>query len=509
MSGLEAGLVALSHARGTAVRRGNFCHRLLTPDPITMVLWQLGGEPHALAASGYGRSWDNLTVAACPRPLNRTEMFTTTIGLASWFNAAFEAPWDSRTQITDSNGKVREQPSRLPQVLMPNPGTVTFARKLARRLSYLPITPTEDGPPPADPALVRFGRHLQFLTDHCRTPGQQILVDAVSLLEENWVTAQTVAERANLAAFAAWVSPRKDQAYDGYRSALLEEGVQAGPAPAPSDEYLIERDINRYTDASQAGLTDAAAEAAARVLAHYRRITDPAWTLTWDVWEHESSWPVEPTYVPGRVNADLDAYTTHMQWMNGPAQGRRRTRQTVRQTIPARRRAEAAASRTKAETVCSDPPRLIPYLLDHKAVTGVIERYEDIKEIKPGNSRRSAVPRVVLRTDWPCLMPVGKELWWTDQPGSMQVTVERVAPAPGGTGSVVRLRVDQGARAASALNRPGARASFSVLTTKVFDYTPPLPDDPFTHIPSATTTAPDHLEDATSVDTSQEGRPQP
>ena len=357
-------------------------------------------------------------------------------------------------------------------------------------------------------SLVRFGRHLQFLTDHYRVPGQQLIVDAVSLLETNWITAQTIAERANLAAFAAWVCPRPG--LDGYASALIDERTKVGPAPDPDDERLLARDMDDYA-AAMAGQPDnsapigkAAAAAASRILDQYRSLTQVAWDLTWDVRDHEATWPVEPRYTPGRVELDKEAYSRHMEWMNGPAEGRRRTRQSTRQTIPARRRAEGAASRTRAEMACSDAPRLIPYLLDHKAISGTIVSYEDIKEVKPGNVRRTSVPRITLRTDWPSLMPIGKELWWTEEPGKVQVAVEQVTADPAGaagssSGSLVRLKVTEGARAAIGLNVVGSSASFSALTTQTFDFAMLPPDDPFTHR-RAGSTGPDHLEDGTSAD---------
>jgi hypothetical protein len=508
MSSLDAGLVALAYTRGVAVRRGNFSHRQLNADPITLVLWQPGGEPHTLAACGYGRSRADLTVQSCPRPLNRTAMFKVLGELAHWFNIQFEMPWEHRVQLTTPTGKDYERPVELPQLLLPNPGTVTFARKLGRRLAYLPTVATPDGPPPADPSLVRFGRHLQFLTDHSRVPGQQLIVDAVSLLETNWITAQTIAERANLAAFAAWVCPRPG--LDGYASALIDERTKVGPAPDPDDERLLARDMDDYATAmagqpdNSAPIGKAAAAAASRILDQYRSLTQVAWDLTWDVRDHEATWPVEPRYTPGRVELDKEAYSRHMEWMNGPAEGRRRTRQSTRQTIPARRRAEGAASRTRAEMACSDAPRLIPYLLDHKAISGTIVSYEDIKEVKPGNVRRTSVPRITLRTDWPSLMPIGKELWWTEEPGKVQVAVEQVTADPAGaagssSGSLVRLKVTEGARAAIGLNVVGSSASFSALTTQTFDFAMLPPDDPFTHR-RAGSTGPDHLEDGTSAD---------
>jgi len=95
-------------------------------------------------------------------------------------------------------------------------------------------------------------------------------------------------------------------------------------------------------------------------------------------------------------------------------------------------------------------------------------------------------------------------LWWTEEPGEVQVTVEQVTPDPASaarssSGSLVRLKVMEGARAAVGLNVIGASASFSVLTTQTFDFAILPPEDPFTHRSSGST-GPDHLEDGTSAD---------
>ena len=61
-----------------------------------------------------------------------------------------------------------------------------------------------------------------------------------------------------------------------------------------------------------------------------------------------------------------------MDWM---AQGGlRRTRHTPRRAAVILRRLEDAQQRTEAEEALDDPLRMIPYLIDNKAVRGRVTR---------------------------------------------------------------------------------------------------------------------------------------
>src|SRR5439155_19603879 len=66
------------------------------------------------------------------------------------------------------------------------------------------------------------------------------------------------------------------------------------------------------------------------------------------------------------------AYTGHMDWMAGGSL--RRTRQTPRQAVLTLRNLEDATRRLEAEEACDDPLRMIPYLLENKAVRGRVIR---------------------------------------------------------------------------------------------------------------------------------------
>ena len=495
MSTLQATLAAYAARDGRAYRLSNFRHRHLVDTPVALVAFQLGGEPFGLAALAYGSDRDWFELAVPGQPLDRVQQFAALLPAATWFNARFEMPWGLRAAETvgTRNPRTVVRAPYAPQVIVTNPGTTTLMKRMGRRLAYLPTEATPDGPPPAPPELVRFGRHLAFLARHSRVPGQQIVVDMTSLLARSWITPQTIGERANLAALDAWIEPRPGA--DGFTTAAERESVSARPIPVPDFDRGIEPLVQRLDEAHKAHDVAAERRVRAEIKDEYDGLIRPAWDLLWVVRDREAAVPEEPRYTPGRWDADRVTYSSHMEWMDGPAQGRRRTRDTVIGAIRGRREAENAATVLAAEEACSDPTLMIDYLLDNKAVEGSVDPFDlDHREIKPGNQRASLVPRFRLRTARPSLVPVGKELWWAEEPGAVQVVVEQVTPDPAGPGTVLVMKVMSGARRAQAL-RFAPSACFSVLTTHTFGSGfRPMPEIPFTHVPEAPDPRDGHIE---------------
>src|SRR5262249_37734004 len=145
-----------------------YLHRRLRPRPLATVLYQLGAEPFAAAAIGWGDDHARLIFRVAGEPRNRDLAFALLLEFARWFNTRFEAPAADRETVT--RGKYEFSRARFaPQVVVANSATGKMLDRLGRRLAYLPTT----GPRPADEALVRLGRHLRFLSSHASVPGQQ------------------------------------------------------------------------------------------------------------------------------------------------------------------------------------------------------------------------------------------------------------------------------------------------------------------------------------------------
>jgi hypothetical protein len=495
MSALDAALAAYSARDGVAYKRANFRHRRLAAEPIAMVMFQLSGEPFTVAALAYGLSSSYFDQATPGQPLDRVQLFEALLPVAIWFNQVFELPWGMRREVTIGTRQPRtvQRSPFPPQVIVPNPGTVRALRNLGRRLAYLPTDATEGGPPPAPLDLVRFGRHLQFLARQHREPGQQLILDMVSLAADGWMTAQTATERANLGALDAWIEPGSGG--DGFKAASVAETISAGPLPSPDQERDVELYTAQLDDARRTGDLVAEAQARADIAQLYRGLIAPAWALMWRVRDREANYPEEPRFTPRRVDVDIADYSSHMEWMDGPAGGRRRTRDSVRGAIFARRRAESNVNLVAAEEACSDPLRMVAYLLDNKAVEGEVDPVDfDHVEVKPGNTRATSAPRIRLRTRYPCAIPIGRELWWTDEPSRVQAIVSAVEANPAGAGSIVTLTITGGARAAMPL-RTANFACFSILSTDSFSgYLPIAATDPFTHVPDHADPTTAHIE---------------
>jgi len=93
-------------------------------------------------------------------------------------------------------------------------------------------------------------------------------------------------------------------------------------------------------------------------------------------------------------------------------------------------------------------------------------------------------PLVILRSPDPCVMPLGKELWWSEQPAGREYVLEDLRPAPGG-GSLVTLKLMTSSGSAS-LPTVGKEAFFSVHKTAP-GWLAKLPlEAPWTHQASAT-----------------------
>jgi hypothetical protein len=151
----------------------------------------------------------------------------------------------------------------------------------------------------------------------------------------------------------------------------------------------------------------------------------------------------------------------------------------VQQTIRLRHELEDAQSRLDAEEAIDDPLRMIPYLLDGKAIQGVVRRI-DHEHRELAVKREVRRPLVTLACDEPCRMPVGKELYWTGEAGTTWC-IHSVENSTDAATVVVKLMTS------TRHNVPpiGALACFSVHRVGA-GYWRPLPDkDPWTHQISA------------------------
>jgi hypothetical protein len=483
MSHLNAALAARAYRAGYALRSSAFRHRRLLPRPLAVVLWQLGAEPFAAAALGWGERPDLLTLVVAGEPRNRDLGFAALLRFARWFNPRFEAPAADRETIT--RGEYTFTRARTaPQVVVANAATVEMLGRLGRRLAYLPTT----GPRPAEEALVRLGRHLRFLWDRWAVPGQQLLVALTDLLNAHWVTPQSPLERQSLAALDAYIDPPAGE--HGFEAATRAEQHSVGPVPDCDEDERLQPLVERFNE-QRGGSTDprVVGPLLGPIEDHYRPLVRHTWELLWRCRDREAAFREAPSVVR-RWDEDREAYTAHIDWL--ARGGLRRTRQTPRQAARTLRSLEEASRLVEAEEACDDPLRMIPSLLQNKAVRGRVVTV-DPEHRERASTRLVRRPLVTLHSPDPCLMPAGKELWWTRQPGGREFVVHAIGPAPGG-GSLVTLKLMTGS-AGTGLPGVGSEACFSVHTTKA-GYFVQLPrEDPWTHRPAGALAAPAPIED--------------
>jgi hypothetical protein len=130
---------------------------------------------------------------------------------------------------------------------------------------------------------------------------------------------------------------------------------------------------------------------------------------------------------------------------------------------------------------------MIPCLLKHEGLAGRVAKL-DLAHKETPLKRAVRRPLVWVETEDPCLMPEGKELYWTRTPSAAAWSVEQIAPSKRG-GSVVLLKrlssSDPGAE-------PSAREDvvFSVHSTAADGFFAPMQSTPpWTHAKRTNTVA--------------------
>src|SRR5262249_15705282 len=150
--------------RSTTVR-----HVHLTDDPMGLVVFQMAHEPFSALAVAMGRGPTDMQWSVVIEPRNPHLLFRAFTPLARLFCAWFRSFSHPGERLVRRSGP-RERAMNGPQLWVPNGATVDVLARWGRRFAYQ----STEGPLAADVALVEFGRHLQFLSDQARVPGQAL-----------------------------------------------------------------------------------------------------------------------------------------------------------------------------------------------------------------------------------------------------------------------------------------------------------------------------------------------
>lgn len=463
MSYLQALLVADARRLGRAQRSATVRHRHLTSRPLAILPWQLGAEPFTAAAVAWGFGPGAPKLVAPGEPRDRELAFRALTIVARDFNAWFEGP-----------GRVE-----IPQVVVPNGGALSLLGRLGRRLAYLPT----DGDYPADPELVRFGRHLRFLFDRARFPGQQLVVSLTELLSSHWVSELSTLETLSLPALAAAIDPPPGKT--GHQAAFEAEGAPIGPMPSGEDDTKVDSLMATF-NTERARRTDESVVAPLRrpIEEHYARLVRRGWDLMWRCLDRERGHP-EGEHVARRLEGDRAALDRHIEWVVVKGLPYR-TRQTNEQAARTLRAWEEAQGLLEAEEAIDDPLRMIPTLLANRGLAGVVLGV-DSENFEQGPKNLVRRPLLAIETTERCAVPVGKTLWWTRTANKREYTLTDVRHHAAG-GSTVTLQLQTGSN--QELPEPGTTAIFSVHNTHG---DPPLklpPHAPWTHLEAEITPLP-------------------
>lgn len=454
---ISAVLTADVWKTGRARRSALLRHRYLTKRPMGLILWQLGAEPFTAAAVGWGFGPQDLTVVAPGEPRDRELAFRELTKVAKAFNRWFETPEE------------RDEP---PQIVLPNRGNLTLLGRLGRRLAFLPT----DGDRPADPELVRFGRHLLFLAQHARRPGQQLVVVLTDLLSSHWVTGLSPLEDQNLPALDAAIAPPAGKT--AHEAAFDAEKIEIGPLPPEQDDEKVDKLLQAFNAKRKRSTDESIVNCPEReaIRKHYRELVERGWPLLWRCMQRERPVKDAPS-VGRRWKEDLETLDWHIQWVVAQG-GRYRTRDTHPRAARRLRKWEEAQRLLQAEEAVDDPLRMAPYLLANQAVAGKVVGV-DMAHYGQGPKNRVRRPLVALETDERCTIPRGKALFWTETPDKRAYVLVDVSSVRGG--SRWRITLEHATGSDCARPEVGREAVFSIHHTNA---DPPLtlPDvGPWTH----------------------------
>jgi hypothetical protein len=456
---------------GKAIPTASYCHRHISAEPAMVVPFRVGGEPFAVAAIAMGFAENEFGPLVVPDPRNRGLFFDRITPFAKRFDQWFMSFASQR----DEGGIA----TNAPQLIVPNRASAALLAAVGRRLAYV-----NAGGYQVDPAVIATGRHLFFLREQLRVAGQQLVLPLAEVLANHWATPQTPGERLSLPALAAWIAP--PAGVHGFDAALAAEaGDGVGPIPPALRDNEVFELVESFAAASKTGDAAGAAAAEQGIQDHWRRILRNAWDICWGALVQVRTLPPAASTLE-RWRRDREAYTRHADWQQ--TGGRRRVRPTPRQTAETHSRLEIAEESLTVQEAIDDSLRMAPYVLRGEAVIGTVMRVDRDNVQRSPRGQRRRYPIVTLETPDRCGLPVGKQLWWTEDPNTARPWIVREVVQPTRPSQPWTITLGRIVSATKHAHLPaeGSGAVFSVHNLN--DYLPQFPaeaDVPWTHRLSA------------------------
>ena len=489
MNPVELILTAQAVTSGRAQRRRQYRHVHLERAPLVIAVMQMAGEPHALWGALIGNDPRRPRLIVAPEPRNLDIEFAALADFADVICDAFDAAARRRVQIPRKKGDPIWRCERAPQVLVANRAVIDLLDRLGRRMR-----PAGFGGHVTVPASVNVaGAHLGFVAQSARHPGSALALVATEELARHAVTGQSALEDAHLGAQLAWWDPATVErirpgilggadpsTMKGAEAALRIERTPMSVLTDPRKDTLELLDMVVTFNRLRARATDRATveRLGGNLRAELEAALMPTWRALWIA--HEQLAWIEPA--PGadkRWEGDLTRFTRHVDYLaNG---GRYASVDSARRAAILLADWERAQAELECHEILEDPLAMAAAIAQGQAIRGpVIDVDTGHVELSGSGKRMVARPVLTLQLEDACPFPVGTELWWTAQPGS--VKTEIVQTDASGAGSRVALKVKAGMTLA--LPALGDVPIFSVYTTS---WVPPagLPTEtPWTHVAS-------------------------
>ncbi|GAA3261562.1 hypothetical protein [Nonomuraea helvata] len=449
-----ARLRALDEGIAQPVATVRHCH--LSDRPMVFIPLKLSGEAAAPLAAMLGTDRERPQLLVVTQPRNRDLRFAWAADLAGVLLPYIESFIADTETVERKNADPYERVLDAPQIVVPNPGGVAFARLLGRSTRFR----STDGPYPVPEGVPLLGRWLTYFGERAAYPGSSLMTAATEELARHWASGQSSLEDANLAALLAWITTGpSDEAEDP----LI--WPPAGPATDPGFDAEV------LAPAIESG-------AAERITEALRTQLEPTWRLMWQAIDLLAGLP-EGAGVAQRWEQDRGSFSgmaAHIAEGTAP-QPRRDGAVAAAAKLARMERAQAAYDVQRAY---DDPLVMAEYRLTGEAFAGeVVETVPDNTEGE-GRSRKLR-PLVVIKTDDPVRLAPGTSLGTPQRRGQ---GAELVSADQG----LVTLKITKGmgrgkTAAPGAVPEVGERVCYTSLTDD-FQGSPALPDTeatPWTH----------------------------
>jgi hypothetical protein len=395
MSSITAYARALAVEAGTAQPIATVAHLHLSARPLVFVPLTLAGEANAPLAALIGTSRSDPELLVVPQPRDRTLRFSFAASLASVILGYLEQfAW---TPAPDGGSAGAEDG---PQLLVPNPGGVSFTRLLGRSTRFR----RTEGDYPVDASVPLLGRWLTWFAERAEQPGSATLVALTDALALHWATGQSALEDLNLAAQLGWISP--PPGLTGPEAARAAEDPQRWPPAGPATDPVFDNEV----------LTPLIADGDLAALEKALRFQlEPTWKLMWEAIELLRALPPGAS-VAGRWASDCSAFASYAQYLadGGFPQGRRDGAVAAARRLAQLERAQLAYDVARS---FDDPLVMADYRISGEAFHGTVVSVQPDRRVPNDRGNLVTRPLVGLRPSDPVRLVPGTPVGTPQKPG--------------------------------------------------------------------------------------------